>query len=91
MKKLSSLLMAGVLAFGLAGWGCNSEPEKAKMEPAKASDSKDTPPAKTPDKAPDKTTDTTPAPKTDTPVAKTETPPDKTPARLTTDRRRKWR
>ena len=68
MKKLSSLLMAGVLAFGLVGWGCNSEPDKAKMVPAKASDSKDTPPAKTPDK----TTDTTP--KADTTVAKTDTP-----------------
>jgi len=60
--------MAGVLAFGLVGWGCNSEPDKAKMVPAKASDSKDTPPAKTPDK----TTDTTP--KADTTVAKTDTP-----------------
>jgi urea transport system substrate-binding protein len=38
MNKMRTLMMAGVLAFGLAGWGCDSTPEKKPdktTEPAK--------------------------------------------------------
>ena len=76
MKRLSMLMMAGVLAFGLAGWGCGSAPDKAKMEPVKTADktpdkTPDKMADKTPDKTADKTADTTPAPKT---ADKTTTP-----------------